>query len=91
MASSIDREKNGDPTQIVDTASEDDTTYVDGYYGSGSNHIFADEIVTFRWRGVYEKAKYEGYHRFDPSYKWTAKEEKTLLRKVSLAQCCGPQ
>lgn len=28
---------------------------------------------------------YEGAHRFDPSFKWTAEEENALIRKVSVA------
>lgn len=58
---------------------------VEDDYGSQGGHIFEDGQVTGYWRGVYEKATYEGRHRFDPSFKWTAKEEKKLLRKVTLS------
>ena len=30
--------------------------------------------------------EYEGRHRYDPSAEWTEKEERRLLRKVSLAR-----
>lgn len=32
--------------------------------------------------------EYEGRHRYDPSAEWTEKEEKTLVRKVSLHSFC---
>jgi hypothetical protein len=55
---------------------------VDGY-GSDHNHVFAKPEVAEYWRGVYEKAQYEGRHRFDPDITWSAAEEKRLRRKVS--------
>jgi sugar phosphate permease len=45
-------------------------------------HIFSDPRVAEYWRGVYEKARYEGRHRFDPAFTWTADEELRLRRKV---------
>lgn len=45
-------------------------------------HVFSDPQVADRWRKVYENAKYENRHRFDPNYTWTAEEEKRLVRKV---------
>ncbi|KAF1937931.1 MFS general substrate transporter, partial [Clathrospora elynae] len=35
-----------------------------------------------RWRDVYKTAQYEGRHRFDPNYRWTADEEKRIVRKL---------
>ncbi|EME79282.1 uncharacterized protein MYCFIDRAFT_79616 [Pseudocercospora fijiensis CIRAD86] len=55
---------------------------VEGDYGSDRNHVFADEKVADYWRDVYEKAKYEGRHRFDPDITWSADEEKRLKRKI---------
>lgn len=52
-----------------------------GDYGSPGWDV--SEKKAEYWRQVYENAKYEGRHRYDPSYKWTAAEEKKLLRKVS--------
>jgi hypothetical protein len=59
------------------------TTSVAGSDGLGStdDHIFSDPIIAGRWQKVYETAKYEGRHRFDPSYTWTAAEEKALVKK----------
>lgn len=53
-------------------------------YGSADEHIFSDPSLAEYWRGVYEKARYENRHRFDPNYKWTAEEEKKLVRKIDL-------
>lgn len=73
-----------EPISSSGSSSGDATEEVeDGEYGSLGRHIFSDEKVAAYWTGVYEKAKYEGRHRFDPTYKWTAAEEKTLLKKVS--------
>jgi hypothetical protein len=52
-------------------------------YGSNEDHVFTDVKTTSYWSAIYEKANYEGLHRFDPNYKWTPKEELNLLRKVS--------
>lgn len=51
-------------------------------YGSTDEHVFSDPIIADRWRKVYEKAQYENRHRFDPSYQWSAEDEKKLIRKV---------
>lgn len=57
------------------------TSYKDDY-GSNPNHVFADPKIAEYWRGVYEKARYEGRHRFDPDLTWTANEEIALKHKV---------
>ncbi|KAI1655010.1 MFS general substrate transporter [Daldinia decipiens] len=51
-------------------------------YGSTDDHIFSDPSVAEYWRAKYEKASYENRHRFDPEYKWTAEEERRLVRKI---------
>lgn len=48
------------------------------------SHIFQDDKVAEHWRQVYESTRYENRHRFDPSFEWTAAEEKSLLRKVDV-------
>lgn len=53
-----------------------------GDYGSDGNHVFSDPNVADYWRGVYEKAQYEGRHRFDPTLTWSAEEEQKLKRRV---------
>ncbi|KAK7184990.1 hypothetical protein DPSP01_002817 [Paraphaeosphaeria sporulosa] len=51
-------------------------------HGSYQDHPFNDRTTAQYWREIYEKAQYEGLHRFDPNYTWTAEEEKKLVRKL---------
>ncbi|KAI9149129.1 major facilitator superfamily transporter [Paramyrothecium foliicola] len=53
-----------------------------GGYGSTDDHIFKDPAVAAHWLNVYNGAKYENRHRFDPAYQWTAEDEKKLVRKI---------
>jgi hypothetical protein len=53
-------------------------------YGSSTEHVFADPAVASHWRNIFEKAGYENRHRFDPSFTWTAEEERKLLRKIDM-------
>lgn len=76
----VDSSSGSKHSSFEDTSNE--SGLVEGDYGSQGGHVFEDEKVADYWRGVYEKATYEGRHRFDPSVKWSAKEEKKLLRKV---------
>ena len=55
-------------------------------YGSSDEHVFSDPAVADFWRKRYEKAEYENRHRYDPEFKWTAEEEKALVRKVGLSR-----
>lgn len=64
-------------------ASQESLADTDGY-GSANEHIFSDPTVANHWRGVYEGARYENRHRFDPDLKWTAEEERKLVRKIDL-------
>jgi hypothetical protein len=50
--------------------------------GSVEPHVFSNTRRADHWRKVYEDATYEGRHRFDPAFTWTAEEEKVLRRKV---------
>ncbi|KAF5582929.1 permease [Fusarium pseudocircinatum] len=54
---------------------------------SSLEHPFSDPEVADRWRKVYENAHYENRHRFDPSFTWTAQEEKKLVRKIDFRIC----
>jgi hypothetical protein len=47
-----------------------------------SENIFLDPEVEAYYRNVYEDAKYECRHVFDPQATWTPKEEKVLVRKL---------
>ncbi|KAI8964143.1 MFS general substrate transporter [Daldinia sp. FL1419] len=69
-----DTADSGHPSKKITTEGED--------YGSNDDHVFSDPSVAEYWRAKYEKAQYENRHRFDPEYKWTAEEERRLVRKV---------
>lgn len=49
-------------------SSSDNPALTDGY-GSSDEHIFSDPAVADHWRHVFEKARYENRHRFNPDYK----------------------
>ena len=73
--------------EVEDTPASDNSLSVrndtSGGYGSSDEHVFSDPSIADYWRKKYEKAGYENRHRYDPNYKWTAEEEKRLVRKVS--------
>lgn len=69
-------------TQEADSASSQITDKERPWYGSYEDHPFSDRVTAQYWRDVYDKAEYEGRHRFDPNYTWTAEEERKLVRKV---------
>ncbi|KAL6709207.1 hypothetical protein ACN47E_002023 [Coniothyrium glycines] len=52
------------------------------HHGSYEDHPFTDRATAQYWRDRYEAAEYEGRHRFDPDYTWTAEEEKKLVRRL---------
>lgn len=53
--------------------------------GSTGEHVFSDPAVAAYWRGVYENARYESRHRFDPEMTWSAPSERLLKRKVIIS------
>lgn len=65
------------------TGSSGDEERATNDLGSDGEHAFSDPKVAEYWRSVYENAKYECRHRFDPSATWTPEEEKKLRRRVS--------
>ncbi|KAH7132385.1 major facilitator superfamily domain-containing protein [Dendryphion nanum] len=71
-------------TQNVDSGSSTASKGERPHHGSYEDHVFSDRVTAQYWRDVYEKAQYEGRHRFDPNYTWTAVEEKKLVRKLDL-------
>lgn len=72
------------PKHTDSGSSSTDSRDIEEFYGdSGDNHVFSDPVVAEYWREVYERNGYENRHRFDPNYKWTAEEEKRLVRRVS--------
>jgi hypothetical protein len=80
----VEAEDFKDVHSAGETPSDDGSgELVEGDCGSDNNHVFAEPKVAEYWKGVYEKAEYEGRHRFDPSLTWSASEEIKLKRKVS--------
>lgn len=81
-------EDDSSPTASV--AVDEEASAVKGSHtlGSTEDHIFADPVTADYWRKVYERAGYENRHRFDPSFQWSAEDEKKLIRKVGGAD--GP-
>jgi hypothetical protein len=65
------------------TGSSGDEERAANDFGGSGEHVFSDPKVAEYWRGVYETARYECRHRFDPSATWTPEEEKKLKRRVS--------
>lgn len=58
-----------------------------GSSSSSKNNPFLDPDVADHWREVYERAKYECRHVFDPSLSWTEEEEKDLVSKIDWRIC----
>jgi hypothetical protein len=82
----LDSKDFSNTTSRQDAASTDSSSNEEraaGDLGSNGDHVFLDPKVAEYWRGVYEAARYECRHRFDPSATWTPEEEKKLRRKVS--------
>jgi hypothetical protein len=51
-------------------------------YGSVEPHVFTSSGRADYWRNIYENAKYECRHRFDPSFQWSHQGEVIVKRKV---------
>ena len=77
---------------IAERGSETDTS-LDNYedhlppsnvpqLGSVEPHVFSNPRRAEHWRQLYEKATYEGRHRFDPTFVWSAEDEKKLRVKL---------
>ena len=52
-----------------------------------SSNPFADADVAAHYRDLYEHARYECRHVFDPSLDWTWQEERKLVRKLDWHVC----
>ncbi|KAL6242759.1 hypothetical protein RBB50_010405 [Rhinocladiella similis] len=67
------------PLDIEDDQLSNKNTWL----GSTQQHPFSAPENAQYWETVYETAKYEGRHRFDPTFQWSASEEKQLVRKLN--------
>ncbi|KAG4266442.1 hypothetical protein LB506_010464 [Fusarium annulatum] len=79
----------GDSKGVIGKTDSEDRRFDSGDETANSSveHPFSDPEVADRWRKVYENAQYENRHRFDPSFTWTAQEEKKLVRKIDFRIC----
>ncbi|KAF2825787.1 MFS general substrate transporter [Ophiobolus disseminans] len=84
MAAPAAVEKQVPVTNASDSGSSDDLSDDRTSQGSHEDHVFKDPVTAQYWREVYDRAQYEGRHRFDPSFTWAAEEEKRLVRKLDL-------
>ncbi|KZL65140.1 allantoate permease (permease for phthalate transporter) [Colletotrichum tofieldiae] len=50
--------------------------------GSVEPHVFSNPCRASHWKQIYEDAAYEGRHRFDASFTWSADEEKGLKKRL---------
>ena len=65
--------KSSVQTSILSTETSDD-------FGIHPSVFDVPELAPKYW----PRADYEGIHRFVPSFQWTAREEKLLVRKIDL-------
>ncbi|KAF4444738.1 permease [Fusarium acutatum] len=79
----------GDSKGVIGKTDSEDRRFDSGDETANSSieHPFSDPEIADRWRKVYENAQYENRHRFDPSFTWTAQEEKKLVRKIDFRIC----
>jgi len=90
MAALQGDEKGIPVSRNADSGSSRASTASTIQHGSTRHHAFSNPQTAEYWRSVYEEAKYEGRHRFDPDFTWTAEEERRLVRKVRFDPllCC---
>lgn len=73
---------SGDVSDVSDIDDKNLNTRNNDFLGSTQQHPFSSPIQAAFWANVYRKAKYEGTHRFDPSFQWSEADEKKLVREV---------
>lgn len=71
---------------------------VTGYTSSSSSSISEGIQIRTAGDGAFDSTEdpryykpiptYEGYHRWDPYFEWKEEEEKRIVRKVCVRQCC---
>jgi hypothetical protein len=82
MTTLVPGEKQVPVTQNSDSGSSQDSSNEPSVRDQKGPNPFTDAVTTQYWRDIYENAKYEGRHRFDPEFTWTPEEERKLVRQV---------
>jgi hypothetical protein len=85
--SDTNKEVSSSPASFSDDQSsiEDFPPSTGSQLGSVEPHVFSHPARAEYWRNIYENAKYECRHRFDPSFQWSHQGEVLLKRKVDLS------
>lgn len=51
--------------------------------GSVEPHVFSHPARAEYWKNIFENARYECRHRFDPSFEWSPEKEAAVKKKVN--------
>ncbi|AGO11524.1 AaceriAER444Wp [[Ashbya] aceris (nom. inval.)] len=85
VAEVVEKEELNSTKEVNDSWSDSEVQSAHG------DNPFADPSVADYYRKVYDDAKYECRHAFDPKLSWTKEEERRIVRKidihVALAAC----
>ncbi|KAI8665130.1 hypothetical protein NCS56_00948000 [Fusarium sp. Ph1] len=73
---------NSTPSESADAVITEFPPSTGHIYGSVEPHVFSHPARAEYWRNVYDNAKYECRHRFDPSFQWSPLGEVTVKRKL---------
>ncbi|KAH6884941.1 allantoate permease [Thelonectria olida] len=69
-------------SELADTSVSDFPPSTGHACGSVEPHVFSHPARAEYWRNVYDNAKYECRHRFDPSFQWSPLGEVLVKRKL---------
>lgn len=88
----VNKETSIPPSAAKDAATSNIADGADSSDDDGSayeleKNPFLDPDVAAYWKGVYENASYECRHVFDPTFTWSAEEERALVRKLDWRVC----
>jgi hypothetical protein len=74
---------NGIPTKGENNpVNQEGVVVSDEDSNTSTTNIFSDPEVASHYVSVYNEAKYECRHVFDPDLEWTKKEERGIIRKL---------
>lgn len=85
---------NQNETDLKDAKSQEPVVVIDRLAGSDTasastddSNPFSDPDVAAYYATLYEKSQYECRDVFDPTFEWSAAEEKKLVRKLDWHVC----